>query len=195
MGAATTALVLVIVAVVKFVHGAWLILVAIPTLVFLCRRVRLHYYVTRRELSLADYQKPVELRHTALVPVAGQPNRMVLAAVEYARSISKDVVAVTVNVGNESRQELQEKWQAWASDVPLVVLDSPYRAIHRPLLRFIDELEDWRDDDVITVVIPEFVTKRWWHQFLHNQTSLLLKAALLFKPKIVVTSVTHHLSK
>ncbi|MFQ5724019.1 MAG: APC family permease [Terriglobia bacterium] len=193
-GAATTALVLVIVAVVKFTHGAWLILAGIPALVFVCWRVRRHYFTVRRDLSLADYQKAEPLRHTAVVPVAGM-NRMVLGAVEYARSISQDVVAVTVNVDNADRDDLLEKWQAWAPDVPLVILDSPYRAIHRPLLRFIDELEGWRDDDVITVVIPEFVTKRWWHQVLHNQTSLFLKAALLFKPKIIVTSVPHHLAK
>jgi amino acid transporter len=192
LGALTTGVVLIIVAVVKFAHGAWLILVAIPVLVLINRRLRHHYFLVGRALSLADYEKPKDLRHTAVVPVAGM-NKMVLGAIEYARSISKDVIAVTVNVGNADRDKLLEAWQAWAPDVPLVVLSSPYRAIHRPLLRFIDEVEDWRDDDVVTVVIPEFVAKRWWHQFLHNQTTLLMKAALLFKPRIIVTSVPHHL--
>ncbi len=193
-GALTTALVLVIVAVVKFIHGAWLILLAIPLLVLACWRVRRHYFTVKQGLSLAGYQKPEPLRHTAVVPVAGM-NKMVLGAIEYAKSISNDVVAVTINIDNADRDGLLEKWQLWVPDVPLVVLESPYRAIHRPLLRFIDELEGWRDDDVITVVIPEFVTRRWWHQFLHNQTTLFLKAALLFKPKIIVTSVPHHLAK
>ncbi|MFQ5662518.1 MAG: APC family permease [Terriglobia bacterium] len=194
LGALTTGLVLIIVAMVKFSTGAWLVLVAIPVLVLICRRVRLHYFSVGRELSLADYETPEELRHTAMVPVAGM-NKMVLTAIEYARSISKDVIAVTVNVDNLDRDELLEKWQAWAPDIPLVVLDSPYRSIYRPLLRFIDEVESWRDDDVVTVVVPEFVTKHWWHQLLHNQSSLLLKAALVFKPHIVVTTVRQHLRK
>jgi len=193
-GAFTTAVVLVVVAVVKFSQGAWLILVSIPLLVIACRAVRQHYYMTVRELSLADYEKPKEIRHTAIIPVAGM-NKMVLAAVEYARSISRDVIAVTVNLDNEDREKLLEEWQARVPDVPLVILESPYRAIHRPLLRFIDEVESWRGDDVVTVVIPEFVTKSWWHHFLHNQTTLFLKAALLFKPRIIVTSVPYHMQR
>jgi hypothetical protein len=122
-------------------------------------------------------------------------SRVTLGAIEYARSISKDVIAVTVNLDNADREKLQQEWEEWAPDVPLVVLDSPYRSIHRPLLQFIQEVEDWRDDDVVTVVVPEFVAKRWWHQFLHNQTSLFLKAALLFQPKIVVVTVRQHLRR
>jgi hypothetical protein len=90
---------------------------------------------------------------------------------------------------------LEQQWEEWVADVPLVILESPYRSIHRPLLLFIDEIQDWREDDVVTVVIPEFVARRWWHQFLHNQTSLLLKAALLFRPRIIVTSVPQHLRR
>ena len=191
-GATATGVVLLVVAFVKFTHGAWLILAAIPLLVTVCWAIRRHYFIVGRDLSLADYEKPGELLHTAIVPVAGM-NKMVLAAVEYARSISKDVIAVTVNVGGDDPDDLMERWEAWVPDVPLVVLHSPYRAIHRPLLRFIDEVEDWRDDDVVTVVIPEFVPGRWWHQLMHNQTTLFIKAALLFKPGIVVTSVPHHL--
>jgi hypothetical protein len=194
IGAFVTGVVLVVVGIVKFTQGAWLILVAIPLMVIACRAVRQHYYLTVRELSLADYEKPKEIRHTAIIPVAGM-NKMVLAAIEYARSISRDVIAVTVNVDNEDREKLLEEWQSRVPDVPLVILESPYRAIHRPLLRFIDEAETWRGDDVLTVVIPEFVTKSWWHHFLHNQTTLFLKAALLFKPRIIVTSVPYHMRR
>jgi len=194
-GALTTLLVLLVVAVVKFLDGAWLILLAIPLLVLACRRVRDHYYVVGRELSLADYEKPEELRHTAVVPVPASPNKMVLAAIEYARSISKDVVAVHINRDGDDREALQQQWHSWSPDVPLVVLDSPYRAIRRPLMRFIDEIHHWRDEDVVTVVIPEFVTSRWWHHLLHNQTTAFLKLALLFKPHVVVTSVPHHLRR
>jgi len=194
IGAIATSLVLVIVAFVKFLEGAWVIAVAIPAQVWICLQLRRHYFEVGLEMSLTDYEKPRDLRHTAVVPVSGM-NRMVLAAIEYARSISKDVVAVTVNVNQEDRDKLTERWEEWVADVPLVILDSPYRSIHRPLLRFIKEVEDWRDDDVVTVVVPEFVARRWWHQFLHNQTSLFLKAALLFQPRIVVVSVRQHLRR
>jgi amino acid transporter len=192
LGAFTTGVVLAVVAIVKFVDGAWMILTAIPILVIINRFVRRHYYTVGRALSLAGYEKPKDLRHTAIVPVAAM-NKMVLGAIEYARSISRDVIAVTVNVAGEDREKLQEAWHTWAPDVPLVVLDSPYRSILTPLLRFIDEAETWRDDDLVTVVIPEFVSSSWWHQLLHNQTSLFMKAALLFKPRVIVTSVPHHM--
>ena len=192
IGGTATGIVLLIVGFVKFRPGAWIIIAAIPIFVLVCWRIRRHYFTVGRDLSLADYEKPGELLHTAVVPVAGM-NKMVLSAVEYARSISKDVIAVTVNVGGDEQEDMEERWEAWVPDVPLVVLNSPYRAIHRPLLRFIDEVEAWRDDDVVTVVIPEFVPSRWWHQLMHNQTTLFIKAALLFKPNIVVTSVPHHL--
>ncbi|MFQ5816613.1 MAG: APC family permease [Terriglobia bacterium] len=208
MGAATTGLVLVVVAVVKFSPGfvwiwqvlpvpgpgAWLVVVAIPMLVWVCRRIRQHYYVVGRELSLADYEKPEPRRHLAVVPVTGM-NRVVLPAIEYARSIAQDVVAVTVNINKEDREALLARWATWAPDIPLVVLDSPYRSIQRPLIRFIQEIDSWRDDDLVTVVVPEYVPARWWQLFLHNQASLFIKAALLFKPKIIVTTVRHHLRR
>ena len=193
-GALTTGVVLIVVATVKFLDGAWVILAAIPLYVLLCWRVRQHYFQVGLEMSLADYEKPKELRHTAVVPVAGM-NKMVLAAIEYARSISRDVLAVTVNVDNLDREKLEKQWEEWVADVPLVILESPYRSIHRPLLLFIDEVQDWREDDVVTVVIPEFVARRWWQQFLHNQTSLFLKASLLFRKRIIVTSVPQHLRR
>lgn len=193
-GALTTGLVLIIVAAVKFLEGAWVILLAIPLYVLLCLRVRKHYFQVGLEMSLTDYEKPGELRHTALVPVSGM-SKMVLAAIEYARSISPDVVAVMVNVDNADRAQLEQQWAEWVADVPLVILESPYRSIHRPLLLFVDQIQDWRDDDVVTVVIPEFVTRHWWHHLLHNQTSWFLKAALFFRRGIVVTSVPQHLRR
>jgi len=194
VGAITTGAVLVVVAIAKFSQGAWLLVVAIPSLVWLCRQLRQHYYLVGRELSLADYEKPEPRKHLAVVPVAGT-SRVVLPAIEYARAIAQDVIAVTVNASNQDREQLQAHWHAWVPDVPLVVLESPYRSILRPLIRFIEEVDSWREDDIVTVVLPEFVPRRWWHYFLHNQTSLMIRAALYFKPKIVVTSVPHHLRR
>jgi 2-hydroxy-3-keto-5-methylthiopentenyl-1-phosphate phosphatase len=90
---------------------------------------------------------------------------------------------------------MQIEWQKWAKDVPFVVLKSPYRSVIRPLLEYIDDLEKITHRDMITIIIPEFVTLKWRHQILHNQTALMIRTALLFKPGKVVTSVRYHLQK
>jgi amino acid transporter len=192
VGALATLLALAVVAAVKLTHGAWLIVVAIPLLVFMFRKVRQHYFEVTRELSLAGTEQARVLRHTVIIPVPAQPNRMVLAAVEYAKSISRDVIAVHVTAAH-NRAEIVDDWKKFVPDVPLVVLESPYRSVARPLLRFVDEVEDLRGDDELTVLLPEFVPGRWWHNLMHNQTTLLLKGALLFRPGIIVTSVPFHL--
>lgn len=192
-GALCTGVVLIVVTAVKFTHGAWLVVIAIPLLVIVFRKIRQHYFQLSTELSLSGYEKPRATRHTVIIPVPAAPNRIVLAAVEYAKSISRDVMAVHVSTNGEGREEVVARWKKFVDDVPLVVFESPYRSVLRPLLRFIDEVEDLRADDKITVLLPEFVSDRWWHGLLHNQTSLLFKGALLFRPGTVVTSVPYHL--
>ena len=193
IGAATTAVVLVVVGVMKFEHGAWIVMLAIPLLVMMFRKVRQHYFISSRLLSLSDFERVRVARHTVVIPVAPAPNKVVLTAVEYARSISNDVIAVTVNTDGRDNREILEGWKKHVEGVPLIVLDSPYRSVVQPLLRFIDEVGELRPDDKVTVLLPEFVPARWWHNLLHNQTSLMLKGALLFRPGIVVTSVPYHL--
>ncbi len=194
LGAAITTLVLVIVASVKFTHGAWLVLVAVPAFVWMFLKIRRHYFQVASELSLASYERVRDLKHTVVVPIAAI-NRASLGAVEYARSISRDVIAVQINVEDADPEKLAAQWEEWVEDVPLVVLQSPYRSILRPLLKFIDEVEAFRGDDVVTVLLPEFVPAKWWHRLLHNQNGLILQGALMFKPKIVVTNVRRHLRR
>ena len=192
-GALCTGVVLCVVAAVKFTHGAWIVILAIPVFVYVFRTIRRHYFDLSTELSLTGYEKPQATRHTVIIPVPAAPNRVVLTAVEYAKSVSHDVIAVHVSTDGESREGMIAKWKKFVDDVPLLVFDSPYRSVVRPFLRFIDEMEKLRSDDKITVLLPEFVPDRWWHGLLHNQTSLLFKGALLFRPGIVVTSVPYHL--
>ncbi len=192
-GALCTLLVLFVVAAAKFTHGAWVVILAIPCCVSVFRKVRQHYFAATRALSLAEDDHPLAARHTVIVPVPAQPNRMVLSAVKYAKSISPDVVAVHIHSSEEERAEVHGAWKRFVQDIPLIVLDSPYRSVLRPFLSFVDEMRDVRPEHEITVVIPEFVSDRWWHNLLHNQTSLLLKGALLFRPGIIVTSVPYHL--
>jgi len=193
LGAAVTAAVLLVIARMKIGEGAWVVVIAVPLIMLLFWRTRRHYFQATTQLSLADFDRPRVARHTVVVPVPPTPNKVVLTAVEYSKSISQDVIAVTVNVDNKHTEEVRELWRKFVDDVPLIVLASPYRAVVQPLLRFIDEIEDLREDDKLTVLLPEFVPARWWHNLLHNQTSLMLKGALLFRPGIVVTSVPHHL--
>ena len=120
----------------------------------------------------------------------------VIRALEYAKSIAPDhVTAVYVDLDEETTRNLREKWNNWAGDVELVVLASPYRALTRPLIRYIDSVEREHKDDMLTVVVPEFVPAKWWQHLLHNQSSLMLKGALLFKEGVIVTNVPYHLEK
>jgi hypothetical protein len=105
------------------------------------------------------------------------------------------VRAVYVNGNPEITQRLQEDWKYWGDGVPLIVLQSPYRSLLEPLLKYIECVDGERPDDFLTVVLPEFVPARWWQHLFHNQRALLIKGALLFKPNVVVTSVPFHLLK
>ncbi len=196
VGAAVTGMVLIVVAMTKALEGAWIILLLIPLHVFLFRATRQHYAGVAAQLSLKRWSNGVpRARHNVvLVPISGV-HRAVLQALEYARSLSSDVRAVYVNLNAEVTAGLRREWEQWAGGVPLVVLESPYRSLMEPLLEYIEQVDAERPDDFLTVVLPEFVPARWWHHIFHNQSALLIKGALLFKPRIVVTSVPFHLRR
>ncbi|KAB8142086.1 APC family permease [Chloroflexia bacterium SDU3-3] len=194
LGAALTALVFCIIIATRFAHGAWAVLVAIPIIVLMFQSIHTHYRTIARQLSLEGAARPMAVRrHTALVLVSGV-HRGTLTALEYASSIAPDnTTALYVEFDPEDTEKIRAKWQEWAGDIPLVVLPSPYRSLVRPMLRFVNELDERYKDDVLTVVVPEFVPSHWWEHLLHNQSGLLIKAALFFHRGIVVTSVPYHL--
>jgi len=131
--------------------------------------------------------------NTVIVPVSGI-HRGVMRALQYAKSIAPNsVTAVYVDFDEEATTKLKEVWNRLNIDIPLVILPSPYRELTRPLLRYIHKVERARDDDIVTIVVPEFVPKKWWQHLLHNQSSLLLKGALLFREGVIVTNVPYHL--
>ena len=133
--------------------------------------------------------------HMLLVPISGI-HRGVIYALEYGKSIaSGHVKAVYVNLNEDATQQLKEKWLTWGEGAELVVLQSPYRSLTRPLLKYIERVSKQSDNLMVTVLLPEFVPAKWWHQLLHNQSSLLLKGALLFRKGVIVTSVPYHLEK
>jgi hypothetical protein len=132
------------------------------------------------------------MKHTVIVPISGI-HKGVIEALRYAVSISDDVRACYVEIDPSVTESLRTEWMKWAHEVPFVVLKSPYRSVVGPMLEYIDDVAQCTHDELVTIIIPEFVTSRWWHRLLHNQTSLLIRAALLFRKNKVVTSVRYHL--
>jgi amino acid transporter len=194
-GALLTGLVLIIVVLTKTLDGAWIVLVLIPILVTVFKFTRLHYESVAEQLSLAKVDVDTTPHgHIVIVPIGGV-HRAVIEALRYSSALAKDVRAVYVNVNPASLVQLKKDWPVWGSHVKLVVLQSPYRSMTEPLLDYIDRMEKEHPDDYITVVLPEFVVKHWWHHLLHNQSALTLKAALLFRPRVVTTSVPFHLTQ
>ena len=121
-------------------------------------------------------------------------HRGVLEALAYAKSLAPNrLLAVTVVSDEDEQERIERAWRQRNIDVPPEIVHSPYRELTRPILRFIDELDARYDNDIITVVLPEFVVGSWWSQLLHNQSALFLKGRLLFRKGTVVTSVPYHL--
>lgn len=193
VGAAATFVVLVVLVITKFLHGAWIVVVLIPLLVAMFRAIHNHYVDVATQLTTEGLEKLQPIGHEVIVPVSGI-HRGVLRALQYAKTIAPEhVTALYINVDDEATQKLREKWSTWVNGVELVVIASPYRSLIGPLSRYVDRRVKLHPNQMVTVVLPEFVPARWWHHLLHNQSSLMLKGALLFKPNVIVTSVPYHL--
>ncbi|GAC1356473.1 MAG: APC family permease [Ktedonobacteraceae bacterium] len=197
-GALTTALVAIIIAVTKFQSGAWIVVVLIPLLVLMFLGIHTHYKNIERERTTNIPSKPADIKHMFIVPIAGM-DRVSIQSLSYARSITDNVIAVHVSIDESDEKSVREAWKKWRPNIgddektELVVIESPYRSLARPLLAYIDTVHELYPEYTLTVLLPEFIVSHWWEHFLHNQTALQLKAALLFRPGIVVTSVPQHL--
>jgi amino acid transporter len=193
LGAIATFIVLVVLVITKFLHGAWIVVVLIPLLVAMFRGVHRHYLDMAAQLTAEGLQGLRPIRHEVIVPISGI-HRGVVRALEYAKAIANEhVTALYINIDEETTGKLRAKWHQLGGGVELVVLASPYRSLVGPLIRYLDRRMKAHPDQMITVVLPEFIPGKWWQHLLHNQTSLMLKGALLFKPDVVVTSVPYHL--
>ena len=191
IGAASTGLVALIVVVSKFTEGAWVPAALIPVMVLAFRAIGKHYKKSRGAVvAPPGYRAPRET-HTMVVLVGGV-NKGVLRAVQYAKSLNPDrIMAVTVASNDEERKAVEDQWKAFEVPIELHTVYSPYRELTRPVMKFIDELDDQHSDDIITVVIPEFVTSVAT-QWLHNGSAFALKAKLLYRPHTAVVSVPIH---
>jgi amino acid transporter len=183
IGALATGMTLLIVGVSKFAQGAWITILLIPTLMAGFLQVRAHYRQVAQQLSLHGLPPSIKPHPSprVVIPISGV-HRGIFDAVAYARSISRDVTVVYVELEPGAGERIREKWERWWPDVPLVVVPSPYRSIIGPLLDFLDQTDrQHQDGQLATVVLPEFVPARGWHGLLHNQTAWLIKAALLYR--------------
>ncbi len=196
VGMVVTAVVLVIIAAEKFTRGAWIVLLAIPSLVLLTRKVHAHYVSVAEQLSLEKcITEEVPFKHhSVVVPVSGM-QQAAIGAIKYAKALSDDVAAIYININPAETEKVRAKWDRFCMGVPLVVLDTPYRSIIEPLMKYIEGIKERYPEGIITVVLPEFVPSKWWHHFLHNQSALFIKGVLLFKKGVVSTSVPFHLQK
>jgi len=195
IGAITTGVATVIIATTKFVQGAWIVFLLVAILIMMFRGIRSHYKAVAEQVALTrDTRPPRPRRNLVIMPIGGV-NRSVVRAVDYARSRGGEIRAILVDVDKEETALVEIKWAQWGCGVPLVVLPSPYRSILGSILDYIEDLQQKDPDCWITVVIPEILPARWWQNILHNQRALLLKGALLFKDRVVLTDVPYHLTR
>ena len=179
----------------KFTHGAWIVVVLIPIFVVAFLRTHRHYFYVRTQLSLVEIEPERPIRHTAIVPISAV-NRATVYALRYAKSIAHEVEAVHVAIDPQRVEQIREQWKTWGGGVPLRILESPYRSLITPLVDHIDDLmHGRRRNEMVTVVLPEFVTAHWWEGLFHNQSAFLIKGALLFRQGVVVTSIPFHFKR
>ena len=192
IGALVTGLVMITIAATKFTHGAWIVVLLIPTLVAVFVIVHRHYEEVAVQLSLDAFSPPPPMTNTVLVLV-GDIHRGVIKAIQYAKTLSPNAKAVFVETDPERTRRLEEKWGKYGMGVPLIVLTSPYRSLLGPLTKYVDHLQNQGENHVVTIVLPEFIPARWWQLGLHNQTAFLIKGAMLFRKNVIVTDVPYHL--
>jgi hypothetical protein len=207
LGAVATGAVTAIIAVSKFAdgaqigfaigpyhprYGAWIVIVLVPIMVMLFLRINSHYKEMGEELSINNLEVVAPKHNTVLVLVP-RMHRGIVEALNYARLTSDDVRAVYIETEPDRTPVLKKNWNAYGTDIPLVIMESPYRSLIGPLLRYIDAVQKERSDDVVTIVLPELVSRKLWHTLLHNQAGPLLKLALLNRRDVIVTNVRYFL--
>ncbi len=192
IGAVATAIVVIVFAITKFTEGAWIILILAPALVMVFSAIHIHYKSLAQQLSLDNYgAPPLPSRHRVLLLISGV-HRGSLAALNYARSLSIDITAIHVSSDPDEAERIRQKWSMWGDGVRLVILESPYRLLVEPILRYIETISSFsQPNEVITVVVPQFVPKHWYHNILHTQTAVILRAALFFRKRVVVIDVPY----
>ena len=193
-GALCTVIVMFIFAITKFRDGAWIIIILIPLLVFVLTQIRRHYRHVAASLSLENNSARRNfIRNRVIMPISGVHNGT-LAGLHFARSLSSDITVVHVSIDPVEAERVKAKWETWGDGYRLLVLESPYRLLIEPLLEYIDKINAiLAPNEIITLVVPQFLPKHWWTNFLHMRTADTLRKALLNRKNIIITEVPYHI--
>ncbi len=195
-GALTTGIATIIIATTKFMQGAWIVFLLVTILLLMFQGIRSHYKAVKEQIALdrRGERPPLPRRNIVIIPISGL-NRAVVRALDYARSRPGEVRAVYVDLDPEESAKVKIQWAQWGGGVNLIALSSPYRSVLGSLLDYVEEVLEKDPNAWITVVIPEILPARWWQNVLHNQRAFLLKAALLFKERVILIDVPYHLTR
>lgn len=192
-GAVSTAVVMLVFAITKFRDGAWIIVLLVPTLVAIFFAIHHHYRSLAAQLSLENYAGPPRISRHRVILLISNVHRGTLEALRYACALSTDVTAVHISLDPTETERVRAKWNLWGEGVRLVTLESPYRLLLEPLLDYIERLSALgQPNEIITIIVPQFVPKHWWHHLLHTQTAMILRLALLFKRGVAVIDIPYH---
>ena len=196
VGALTTGIATIIIATTKFMQGAWIVFVLVAVLLLMFQGIRSHYKAVKEQIALdrRGERPPLPRRNIVIIPISGL-NRAVVRALDYARSRPGEIRAVYVDLDTEESAKVKIQWAQWGGGVNLIALSSPYRSVLGSLLDYVEEVLEKDPNTWITVVIPEILPARWWQNILHNQRALMLKAALLFKERVILIDVPYHLTR
>lgn len=190
-GAILTLIVMFVFAITKFKDGAWVIVILIPVIVFIFYSIHKHYKKVADKLSLQNYSSLNINRHRVIVLIAGV-HRGSLAALTYARTLTEDVTSIHVSIDPVESQKVREKWEIYGQGTRLVILESPYRLLVEPVMEYVSHILSIRQpNEIVTVVVPQFIPHNWWENLLHNQTALMLRFGFLFKPGLVIIEVPY----
>jgi hypothetical protein len=194
IGAVMTFVVMIVFAVTKFVDGAYIVVILTPVLVTIFFSIHHHYKNLAKHLSLENYGAATRIaRHRVIIPIGGV-HRGSLAALRYAKTLTDDITAVHVSTDTNEAEKVQKKWEVWGDGSRLVILDSPYRLFVEPLLEYVDQIDkNLQPNEIITIVVPEFIPKSWMANALHTQTAMVLRMALRFRKNIVITNVPYQI--
>lgn len=190
IGFVSTGIVLVIVLITKFTHGAYLVVIAMPIIYAVMRGVRQHYDKVFVEIAAEPGERATLPSNVHAIVLVSRVHKATLRAVAYARASRPSTIeAVTVAVDEESAQDLIQDWQQRKMQIPLRVLSSPYREITKPILDHVKSVRLESPRDLVAVYIPQYVVGRWWEQLLHNQSALRLRTRLMYSPNVTIVSV------
>ncbi len=194
-GSVTTFVVMIVFAVTKFTEGAWIVIALTPLLVLMFSSIHRHYQELAKRLSLERFGEPGPITRNRVILLIGGVHRGAVTALRYARTLSDDITAVHISIDPDETERIREKWNIWGQGIRLVILELPYRLFIEPLLAYIDEIDELRQpNEMITIVVPEFMSRHAASAILHARTADTLRRVLLLREEIVVTDVPYQVS-